>query len=135
MKDNSNVDIFVFTHKQFETERTNPVYKIVTSSDCDVVSDKLDVIKLDCELSNVGFSEWQKIYELWKRGGFKDYVGIAHYHRYLSFGPDVNYLPDIDELFEKWLCGRFLYESMRFVTVGEDKDNPTICHKCSVALH
>lgn len=123
MKDNSNVDIFVFVHKAFETNRTNPVYKIVASSDCDVTSDKLEVIKLDCELSNIGFSEWQKIYELWKKGNLKDYVGIAHYHRYLSFGPDVNYLPDIDELFEK--CDIVTKE---LTMVGNLRSNYANCH-------
>ena len=90
-----NTDIFVFAHKQFETERIHPVYKIVCSSDCDIHSDALGIIKFDCELSNIGFSEWQKIYEIYKNRSclLKDYVGLAHFHRYLEFTPDVNFIP------------------------------------------
>ena len=66
-----------------------------------VSSDSLEVIKLDCELSNIGFSEWQKIYELYKQEQVKlnDYVGLAHYHRYLSFGDDVNFVPNMNYIF------------------------------------
>lgn len=97
-----NTTIFVFAHKQFETERTNPSYKIVTSSDCDIKSDKLDVVKLDCRLSNIGFSEWQKIYEIWCNPDMLNkYVGIAHYHRYLKFSDDVNEVPDMDMIFNQ----------------------------------
>lgn len=97
---NDKIDIFVITHKNFETERTNPVYKIVCSEDDDVSSDKLEVIKVKPTLSNIGWSEWQKIYEIYKGqvGPLKDYVGLAHYHRYLKFAEDVNYLPSPDEL-------------------------------------
>lgn len=95
MGEEQNIDIFVFAHKQFETERTNPIYKIVCSRDCDIHSDNLEVIKMDCELSNVGFSEWQKIYEMYKNQNMLNkYVGLAHYHRYLQFSDDVNYVPD-----------------------------------------
>ena len=95
LKSSYNIDIFIFTHKQFETQRMHPVYKIVCSSDCDVHSDKLGLIKFDCELSNVGFSEWQKIYEIYKKRSqlLKDYIGFAHFHRYLELSPDVNYVP------------------------------------------
>jgi len=100
----NNIDIFVFSHKNFETDRTNPVYKIVCNKEDNVSSDKLDVIKLDCELSNIGFSEWQKIYELYKQKQVElnDYVGLAHYHRFLSFGDDVNNVPEMSEIFKKY---------------------------------
>ena len=96
------LDIFVFAHKPFEMARTNPVYKIVTSSDHDdIVSDKVPVVKLNCKLSNVGFSEWQKIFELFLMPNqLKDYVGIAHFHRFLKFSDDLNYIPDMDEEFK-----------------------------------
>lgn len=99
-----NVDIFIFTHKNFETERTNSIYKIVCNKNDDISSDSLEVIKLDCELSNIGFSEWQKMYELYKQEQVKlnDYVGLAHYHRFLKFCDDVNIVPDIKQFFEKY---------------------------------
>ena len=96
---NSALDIFVFANKQFETERTNRIYKIVTSSDCDITNDNLEVLKFDCRLSNIGFSEWQKIYEVYKHPYLlKDYVGLANYHGYLRFSDDINFVPDVDEL-------------------------------------
>lgn len=100
------LDIFVFAHKPFEMARTNPVYKIVTSSDHDdIVSDKVPVVKLNCKLSNVGFSEWQKIFELFLMPNqLKDYVGLAHFHRFLKFSDDLNYIPDMDEEFKKADC-------------------------------
>lgn len=120
----TSTDLFIFTHKPFETKRTNPVYKIVTSSDINMVSDTLPVIKFDCELSNIGFSEWQKIFEIFKRGnGLKEYVGIMHYHRYLKFSDDVNYVPDLDKLFEKYDV-----ISKRPTFVGNMREQYASCH-------
>ena len=97
-----NLDIFVISHKNFETERVNPIYKIVCSENDDVVSDKLKVIKVPATLANDGWSEWQKIFEIFRgnAGKLKEYVGICHYHRYLNFGNDVNYVPNMNELFK-----------------------------------
>lgn len=102
----SAVDIFVFAHKPFEMKRSNPVYKIVTSSDHDdVTNDTLKVLRLNCHLSNVGFSEWQKIFELFLQPNMlKDYVGIAHFHRFLKFSDDIDYVPDMDKEFEDADC-------------------------------
>ena len=103
---NAALDIFVFAHKPFEMERTNPCYKIVTSSDhTDITNDNVPVIRLNCSLSNIGFSEWQKIFELClNTQNLKDYVGLAHFHRFLKFSEDINYIPDIDEEFKNCNC-------------------------------
>jgi hypothetical protein len=102
----ASLDVFVFTHKPFKIERTNPCYKIVTSSDHeDITSDTAPVIRLNCMLSNVGFSEWQKIFQLFLRPqNLKDYVGLAHFHRYLQFSDDINYIPNMDDEFKKCDC-------------------------------
>ena len=125
---NRDIDIFVFTHKNFETERTNPTYKIVCSNDCDIKSDKLGVIKLDCRLSNVGFSEWQKIYELYTKRSriLKGYVGLAHYHRYLSFRDDVNFIPKQSEITEVFSQTDVLTKHP--IMVGNLRYQYEICH-------
>ena len=104
--DDKDTDIFVFAHKQFETKRINHIYKIVCSSDCDIHSDYLGIMSLDCRLSNIGFSEWQKIYEIYinKRWMLKKYVGLAHFHRYLKFSDNVNFVPKMDDLFANCDC-------------------------------
>lgn len=124
----NDIDIFVFAHKAFETERTNPAYKIVCSDKDDVESDKLQVIKLNCELSNIGFSEWQKIYEIYKgnAGNLKKYVGIAHFHRYIKFSDDVNYLPDFDKEFENIDC-----MTLDLLDVGSVFQQYAACHNAS----
>lgn len=95
----NDVDIFIFTHKSFETKRTNPVYKIVCCEGEDVTSDTLNIIKVDRHLANDGWLEWAKIYELYKNpDNIKEYVGLNHYHRYFDFGDDVNFIPNIQQL-------------------------------------
>lgn len=126
MENNSNVDIFIITHKNFETERTNPVYKILCCEDDDVVSDKLQVVKVPRVLSNDGWSEWAKIFELYKspdKYGLKDWVGMNHYHRYFSIREDVNFIPDIDET----LNGRFCL-SLPPVGVISMREQYAYCH-------
>jgi hypothetical protein len=96
----------------------------VSSSEDDVTSDNLRVIKLGCRLSNIGFNEWQKIFELyniWQN--LKDYVGLAHYHRYLKFSEDINFVPDADELFEN--C-EFVVKKPCFTT--NLRKNYAVCH-------
>jgi len=119
----NNVDIFICAHKPFDCSITNKQYKIICGPNDDVVSSNLGVIKIAPEISNVGFSEWQKFYYVWKHMGLKDYVGLMHYRRILTFGDDINYLPDFDELFEKY--GMLIGDVVRVSSVWQNYKN---CH-------
>lgn len=107
MEKNSNVDIFIVTHKSFDCKKTDPVYKILCSEDEDVKSDTVPVIKVPRVLANDGWSELSKIYEIYKDPytyELKDWVGINHYHRYFNF-EDVNgNVPDISKVMDGHMC-------------------------------
>lgn len=107
MKDNENVGIYIVTHKNFDTERTNPAYKVLCCEDEDITSDKLEVVKVPRMLANDGWSEWAKIYPLYRypdRYGLKDWVGLNHYHRFFGFAEEINFIPDVDEFVGDALC-------------------------------
>lgn len=104
-----NIDIFVCAHKPipYDYHLTNKAFKIVCGEKDNVVEEgnhlDVDVIHIKEEISNVGFSEWQKFYYIWKYkyNDLKKYVGLMHYRRFLDFGGDINDIPDMDEIFKK----------------------------------
>ena len=113
-----NIDIFVCAHKPipFDYHLTNKSFKIICCENDKVVEEgnhlDVDTIRIKSEISNIGFSEWQKFYYVWKYkyNDLKKYVGLMHYGRILDFGGDINELPDLDELFTKYdiVVGRFI---------------------------
>ena len=95
-----NVDFFVCAHNDFGCTLTNPVYKLICGPNDDVPKpDGIDLIRIEPEISNIGFSEWQKWYWVWKHYDIKDYIGLMHYHRILKLGTEPNDVPDMETLF------------------------------------
>lgn len=107
---NENLDIFVFSHKDFDVWPNNPVYKLVSLDKietnipweqiiCDV--DKDPLLKMEH-----AYSEGARIHYLWKNYPLKEYVGTAHYRRYFDFFDNV---PNMDEIFKEYdaICSDF----------------------------
>lgn len=87
--DNTNVDIFICTHKDFKKPVSNNVYKVIDSRD---IKQKLYGLD-DKELSE--FYQHIFVADNYK---LKDYVGFCHYRRYFSFMDDI---PNVDEIFKR----------------------------------
>ena len=103
----SNVRIFIMTHKDFKNVRTNPSY-VITIDDKSNLKNKynLDIIdSIDGELFNKsrGYGEMSKLYfifQLYRKGTISSkYIGLNHYKRYFEFGDDI---PDLDNIFQKY---------------------------------
>lgn len=99
---NENLDIFIFTHRDFEKKPTNPCYKIVSIEDIEIKSN-LEHIVCDKSKENIfekehGYSELARIHYIWKNYPLKDYVGTAHYRRYFDFYNDI---PNMNEIFKE----------------------------------
>ena len=112
-------DIFVITHKDFDMELLNPVYKVVCAEDEDVNME--NVIRVPRTLSNDGWSELAKIWELMQSYDFKDYVGLCHYHRFFKFGENVPNLEEITK--DRYILG--LLVSNPFLSI---RDTYGACH-------
>ena len=95
----SDVDLFVCAHKEFGSKLTNPAYKIICGK-YDEISADVPIIHTDSYLANLGFSEWQKFYYIWKHLEVKDYIGLMHYRRVLKLGDDINIIPPMEDLFK-----------------------------------
>lgn len=90
---NENVDIFIFTHKDFEKKVSNDVYKVVDARD---FKDKYKI--MGC-LDDVALSELYSFFYIRENYELKDYVGVCAYRRYFAFLDDV---PNMDEIFKKY---------------------------------
>lgn len=90
---NENVDIFIFTHKDFKKQVSNDVYKIVDARNFK------DSYKIMGCLDDVAMSELYSFFYLRENYEFKDYVGVCAYRRYFDFLDDV---PDINEIFKEY---------------------------------
>lgn len=104
MKNNENVDIFIYSHKPFTPIVDNKVYKVLTN--CHEKDykfhTKLKILRdYDGEdnLSdkNLMYNEYSGFYWLWKNYPLKDYIGMNHYSRMYAW---LNNVPDIDEIFK-----------------------------------
>lgn len=90
---NENVDIFIFTHKDFEKIVSSDVYKVVDARD---FKDKYKI--MGC-LDDVALSELYSFFYIRENYKLKDYVGVCAYRRYFTFLDDV---PNIDEIFKEY---------------------------------
>ena len=90
---NENVDIFIFTHKDFEKQVSNSVYKVVDARD---FKDKYKIMGL---LDDVALSELYSFFYIRENYDLKDYVGVCAYRRYFNFLDDV---PNINEIFKEY---------------------------------
>ena len=92
MEDNSNVDIFINTHKDFKPKVSNPIYKVL---DCREIkkSGFGDIYGHDDRF----YSELFMMKYVADTYPLKDYVGFCHYRKYFAFMDNV---PDIDKMFE-----------------------------------
>lgn len=95
----NNYNLFVCAHKEFGCRLTNPNYTILCGKNDDIKAD-VPIVHIDDELANLGFSEWQKFYHIWKHMEVKDYVGLMHYRRVLLLGDDINNIPPMEDLFK-----------------------------------
>lgn len=90
---------YVAAHKPFENALKNPVYTILCE-ETDNVSSEAEIVKIKPHISNIGFSEWSKFYEIYKGENLPDYIGLMHYRRILRLGKDINDIPDMENLFK-----------------------------------
>lgn len=91
MENNSNLDIFVCTYKDFEPVAHHPCYKVINANDIngDVAENGL---------KGSFYSEILTYLYVWKNYKLKDYVGFCHYRKYFAFMDEI---PDMDEVFQK----------------------------------
>lgn len=99
---NENVDIFICAHKPLLYEPKDTTFKVICGKDDDVTTEKIDIIREDGYLSNLGFCELSRFYYIWKNVELKAYVGINHYRRFFDFNGNsaIEPLPDIEKIFE-----------------------------------
>ena len=90
---NENVDIFIFTHKDFKKQVSNSVYKVV---DARTFKDKYKIMGL---LDDVALSELYSFFYIRENYNLKDYVGVCAYRRYFTFLDDV---PNINEILKEY---------------------------------
>lgn len=109
-----NYNLFVCAHKEFGCRLTNPNYTILCGKNDDIKAD-VPIVHIDDELANLGFSEWQKFYHIWKHMEVKDYVGLMHYRRVLLLGDDINNIPPMEDLFKDCdiIVGEILHCNIR----------------------
>ena len=93
---NSNLDLFIATHKDFNVPVTDNAYKIITLNKPDLkISNTNLKIYDDTKGYNIskkqhGYSELSAFYYVYKNLTLKDYIGFNHYRRYFPFYLNVN---------------------------------------------
>lgn len=86
--DNSNLDIFICTHKDFKQVVNNKLYQVINSKDINKKYNGLD---------DKFYSELFQYFYIAENYRLKDYIGFCHYRRYFSFMDDV---PNMNEIFK-----------------------------------
>lgn len=120
----NDISIFVCAHKDFDCVLHNNIYKIICGEGDNITKKDIDIIRAPLDISNIGFSEWSKIFYLWKNKLVTTkYVGIAHYRRIMRLSDDINETPDINKLFDD--CDVLVGE---IVEVGSVYDQYEYCH-------
>lgn len=85
LKNNCDVDIFIYSHKLFTPLVNDHVYKVLT--DCkERIDTDLEVFRDytgdNISDKNLMYNEYTGFYWLWKNYPLKKYVGLNHYRRY-----------------------------------------------------
>lgn len=97
----NDIEIYICAHKDFDCKIHNNCYKIICNKGDNVTSTDLSVVEIEPELSNVGFSEWQKFYFLYKNKLITSkYVGLEHYRRSMKLSDKIGGNIDVNELFK-----------------------------------
>ena len=86
---NSNLDIFICTHKDFKQVVNNESYHVINNNVID---------ESKYPPGNKFYSEIMTFYYVADNFKLKDYVGFCHYRRYFSFMDNV---PNMDEVFKE----------------------------------
>jgi hypothetical protein len=102
---NENVDIFICTHKDFDKQVSNEVYKVFDNRKV------RDEFKIYDNYDDVLLSELYSYLYIRKNYRLKDYIGFCHYRRYYEFLDNV---PNIEELFKE--CDVITRRPLQFST-------------------
>ena len=106
-----NVDIFICTHKSFETSVKSNIYKILDSR----------YMNPNLPLKDDFFSEFYQYKYVDDNIPLKKYIGFCHYRRYFDF---LDNIPNLDELFEEY--DAIVAKPLKYkISV---KDQYAICH-------
>ena len=110
---NNNLDIFVLSHKQYESPVHNEVYKTLSvGNNTELYGDNIIRDDTNDNISDMNgfYSELTGTYWIWKNYNIKDYIGICHYRRYFDFLDNIpNNLEEYDIILPKPL---FLNETI-----------------------
>lgn len=97
-KDDSKLDIFICSHKQFDIYPKNDIYKVIHGTEeIDVDLDEFEDYGTKLTPMEFSYAEGSRMYWLWKNYRLKDYIGICHYRKYFDFWDKV---PNMDKVFE-----------------------------------
>lgn len=99
-----NIEIFISTHRDFKWKPINQSYKIICEDNgAEFADTKLQVYRTDTieEINNIqtAWSEFARMYWVWRRHEIKDYVGFCHYRRFFDF---LNGVPDMEKVFKDY---------------------------------
>lgn len=114
---NENVDIFICTHKDFDNQVSNSVYKILDTRDIKASGFRICGTLDDMALSELYSYQWLSL----RPNELKDYVGFCHYRRYYDFMDDV---PNIEEIFKE--CDAIIRKPLEFKI--NNREQYASCH-------
>jgi hypothetical protein len=84
-----NLDIFICTHKDFESPVKSDIYKVIDAKK----------IEPGLPLKDDFFSEFYQFKYVYDNIPLKKYVGFCHYRRYFNF---LDKIPNLDETFKEY---------------------------------
>lgn len=85
---NNNLDIFVCSHKQYESPVHNEVYKTLSlGNNTELYGDNIIRDDTGDNISDMNpfYCELSGLYWIWKNYDIKEYIGFCHYRRYFDF--------------------------------------------------
>ena len=89
-----NVDIFICTHKDFESPLKNPCYKIINAK-------SINNDMAENGLKGSFYSEILTYKHLAEAGELKEYVGFCHYRKLWAFLDDI---PNVNQILSEFGC-------------------------------
>lgn len=105
IKNQENLDIFIYSHIPFKPISENHIYKVLTNSHEEAKNFNTDLAiyrdynGYNISENNLMYNEYCGFYWIWKNYPMKKYVALNHYRRYYQC---YNELPDFDEIFKKY---------------------------------